>query len=489
MMGRALAWVLILPSLALAQLPSPAATARLSRSAGENAAGVLLVGDPSRGQGTAFVISREHRLAATAAHVADLFRGPGTVVAVVNGSMQGHRVTRVWYHPALRRTLAPGLVVRSPDPADGPVFVPGPDLAVIELEAGADLPREWTLAGPDRGGPLQKKPVALLGYPGYGGWPSPGRPAVATLHAGVVRNHDAFSFSEGSHPDRRQLIEHSAATPEGSSGSPVFAPDGLVIGVHNILRLDGSDGSAEAGMSVRVDALWELLRFHGLQDKLPAASRRWDVLIPSAPAADPRLPDYRRAVGLVREAESLAARNDHRGAGQKCNAAVNLAPEYASAYIQRCRSFTGYVGTYWKTLPVEEKRRQANWAIEDAKTGFLLAPESLEGLCLLIQDTLYLGLLDGDRSAFREAIEGADEMLSLKHLSPRDRGFLTNCRAQARHYLGDFDGALRDYSDSIRIAPAEPVWYANRAQFYDHRGRPDLAALDRQQAETLVRGR
>ncbi len=242
-------------------------------------------------------------------------------------------------------------------------------------------------------------------------------------------------------------------------------------------------------MSVRIDALWELLIYHKLDGKMPPSSRRWDVLVPSDGPVDPRRDDLRKAVALVHEAEALTARRDHRGAGKKCNEAVLLAPEYPAAYIERGRAFAGYVGTHWTALASQDKRRQAEWAIEDAKTGFLLAPERIDGLCLLIQNTLYLGLLDHDPDAYREVIEGADDILARKHVAARDRSFLTNCRAQARHYLGDWDGALRDYSDSINLAPSEPVWYVNRAQYYDQRGRPDLAAKDRMTAETLTRSR
>ncbi|MDB5350905.1 MAG: hypothetical protein JWN86_2152 [Planctomycetota bacterium] len=479
--------VLLVPSTTFSQSPGREDVARLTQSARNQATGVLLVGDPQRGQGTAFVISRKHRLAATAAHVADLYQGPGTIVAVVNGSIAAYRVTKVWYHPSLRRSLDGSLTVRSPDAIDGSVAVPGPDVAVLQLEDGPELPTELTLAGPDEAGRLLGKPIALLGYPGYADWPTQSRLAVATLHPGIVRTHDTYTFFDGGHPGSRQVLEHSAATPEGSSGSPVFLPDGKVVGIHNILRLQGPEGDVQSGMSVRVDALWELLVYHGLANKIPAASRPWDVFVPAEPAAEPRRENLRRAVRLVRKAEALTAKNEHRAAGEKCNEAIQLAPEYAGAYLQRSRAFTGYCGTNWTLLSPSEKRKQAGWAIDDAKTGFLLSPERTEGLCLLLQNSLFLGHLDGDRAVFQETIAGADEVLARKHLNAHDRSFLTNCRGQARHYLGDWGGALRDYSESIRLAPSEPFWYVNRAQYWDQRGRPDLAAADRRTAQALQR--
>ena len=466
--------------------PTAAEAQKLSQVAAASSAGVLLVGHPDRGQGTAFVLSRKYGLAATAAHVADLFRGPGTMFAVVNGSNATYRVTRVWYHPGLRRNLDDGLTVRSPDPDDGSVAVPGPDVAVLQLEGGPPLPFEWPLAGPEVGNTLPAKPVALLGYPGYADWPIPGRPAVATLHLGIVQVEDTYAFEDGGHPSRRQLLEHSAATPEGSSGSPVFLGDGRVLGVHNILKIEDLGLVNESGMSVRIDALWELLVYHKLDRFLPANDPRWDVMVPDEPPVDPRRADLQRAVKLVREAADLVARDDHRGAGALCAKALKLAPEYAGAYIQRSRAYTDYCGRHWDALSPEVRRQQAEWAIEDAKAGFFLGIDKLDGLCLLLQNSLFLGLLDRDREAFEGTIQGAEEVLSRKYLDPRHRSFLINCRAQARHYLGDWDGALRDYTESIRLSPREPSWYLNRAHYWDQRNRPDLAENDRRVARMLT---
>ncbi len=463
--------------------PSPEETAQLGRAARTWGRGVALVGDPNRGQGTAFLISREYRLLATAAHVADLYRGPGTIWAVFNGTWEARPVARVWYHPSLCRTLDTGLTVRSPDPIDGAVCVPGPDVAVIQLaEGGSPLPPAWELAPPQALLQLTGKPVASLGYPGYGDWPSQARVQPASMRTGVVQLVDTFDFAGGGHPERRQLIEHSAPTPEGSSGSPVFTADGKVVAVHNILKLTGAEALHETGMSVRIDALWELLAYHKLDRAVAIPREDWMVVIPTESPIDPRRDEYRRAANLVRESAIFAARRDFETAGARCNEAIRIAPEYAAAYLQRSRVFTGYATTFWATLKPEVKRRQADWAIADAMTGFRLAPEKTDGLGLLLQNSLYLGLMNADNDVFREVIGGIEALLQRPHLEAHEKSFLTNLRAQARHFLGDFEGALKDYNEAIRLSPREAIWYANRAQFWDQRGRPDLAAADRQAA-------
>ena len=60
-----------------------------------------------------------------------------------------------------------------------------------------------------------------------------------------------------------------------------------------------------------------------------------------------------------------------------------------------------------------------------------------------------------------------------------ERSFAFNLRAQCHHFLGEMEQAEKDYTESIRLAPDEPRWYSNRAQFWDQQGRPELAKADR----------
>src|SRR5262249_52433116 len=102
---------------------------------------VLKVGQP-RGDGgglgdsgTAFVISRRHRLLATNAHVASIFHESGGMVAV---AIYRYRVERVWYHPDYFHAQAFGSVLGS-YPRGGPGRVVSrdvtPDVAVLQLSA------------------------------------------------------------------------------------------------------------------------------------------------------------------------------------------------------------------------------------------------------------------------------------------------------------------------------------------------------------------
>jgi hypothetical protein len=113
----------------------------LNRAARRVKRGLVLVGHPRRGHGTAFVISRKHRLLATAAHVADHAFEEDGMLAVPEGSTTEYHVVRVWFHPGIVRKLDEGLFARSERPDDGEIAYRVPDVAVIQLsDDGPELP-------------------------------------------------------------------------------------------------------------------------------------------------------------------------------------------------------------------------------------------------------------------------------------------------------------------------------------------------------------
>ena len=246
--------------------------------------GVFLVGSPEVGTGTAWVISRKHRLLATNAHVADFFTRsqPEKMLAMMNGSDQTYVVERVWYHPGVSRyaTKDENFSVRSANPKFGEVDPAGPDVAVLQLaDDGPDLPVEMKLAGPKVVFDLQALPTAMLGYPGHdtAGWPKPGRSAQATFHTGVVSRVSDYHFDGGVKPELAQMLQYTMETFNGFSGSPVFLAGGEVIGLHNSIR--PIDKTRMVAHGVRIDALWELLVHHKLDEMVPVPLEKDKLLV------------------------------------------------------------------------------------------------------------------------------------------------------------------------------------------------------------------
>ena len=150
---------------------------------------------------------------------------------------------------------------------------PDLDLAVISVDTGSAAPIAWD---PDEG-PGTGTPVLALANPG-------GRGLRTTL--GFVTS-DGRSFRG---PRGRRIagaIEHTAPLPRGSSGGPLVAVDGNLLGL-NALRLDGGlilGVPATAAVKERVASM--------ARGEAPASPRLGVAIAP--PRAARRM---RRAVGL-----------------------------------------------------------------------------------------------------------------------------------------------------------------------------------------------
>jgi hypothetical protein len=472
--------------------------ARLADAARRLGSAVVLVGHPDGWRGTAFVISRKHRLLATTAHVADYDLASGGLLAVPNGTADAVRVERIWYHPGIIRRLDEGLYARSDDPRDGELTLLCPDVAVLQLsEGGPELPAECDLA-PDEGPrALDSQPVGLLGFPGDEGpfWPTESHKAAAKFTGGVMTRVAGLPWDRGAPPGQGDWITSSAKLGNGSSGGPLFLADGRVVGLYS---RPASEHPGSDTCSVKSRCVKEIILYYRLGDRVDGAPGRPEW------GPDPNLPRLRRAVELVREADALRRRGDYRAAGARCNEAIRSVPGYAWAYLQRSKVYLGYSATSWGALSFEERARYTRWAFDDSLLCIEILAKSPEWMGPSRADTPapsndpYLihaenmkntsMLNDYSPRGLRMTVGYIDAMiLPRKGLDDADRAFALNCRAQCRRFLGEWDGARRDFDEAIRLAPDEPRWRINRALLWERLGRPDLAAEDRRAAERLRR--
>ena len=226
---------------------------------------VMYLGARGGDSGTAFVVSRKHRLLAACAHIADILKESGRMLAIVNGSSMIYKVERAWYHPDYKRATKEGVFVRTAGRWLHFRDVLGPDIAVLQLSAdGPDLPREFEIATPADLRRLAGTAVGVLGFSGP--WPLAGRRMTAVFKAGTVSLVSDFT-PEWDRAHRWRLIDFTAPGGEGASGGPVFTREGRVIAMYAWSRFskrepgDKGEGTAAA---IRIDALWELLRHHRL---------------------------------------------------------------------------------------------------------------------------------------------------------------------------------------------------------------------------------
>ncbi len=113
-----------------------------------------------------------------------------------------------------------------------PLYMPGgtamsADVGLVRI--AGQWPSFVRMAGPtELAAIVPGKTIFVYGFPGQLNEP---RSPVATLTTGIVGRITGFDGT-ASTPDRAFLVQHSAFTSPGTSGSPVFSDDGLVIAVN-----------------------------------------------------------------------------------------------------------------------------------------------------------------------------------------------------------------------------------------------------------------
>jgi|WetSurMetagenome_2_1015567.scaffolds.fasta_scaffold38119_1 hypothetical protein len=470
----------------------------LGNTARTQDAAVFLVGHPKAGTGTAWVISKKHRLLATNAHVADLqSKVGGTMMAIPSESNQLYIVEKVWYHPGVRRYFKGDTQnsIRSMNPADGPIDPHSPDLAVLQLAAdGPELPAEFPMATPDDLKNLFAQEAAILGFPAHDttNWPAMGEKAAATYHDGVISRITDFRLSPSAPAGELQFVQYTMATWPGFSGSPVFLANGRVAAVHNMANpVKGRSGEIRTiPHGIRVDSLWELLVYHKLEDKIASKINPGQVLLDRWLKPDEQSEkirqDYARAVTLVSEASNLILVQEKYDLGiDKCTESINLMPYYARAYLVRAKGFMNYWFDYRRRIPRNVAWTALENARKDANQYAKIAPSDPEGIVLLCWVLNNIGSFSGDKSYNQTALNILNELLESENLTNYKRAEAQSARAVAYDNLGDKKTALKEHNEAIRLAPDYAVLYENRADFWHYRGRRDLEKADFAKAREL----
>jgi tetratricopeptide (TPR) repeat protein len=467
-------------------------TARLSER------GVLLVGHPKAGTGTAWVISKKHRLLITNAHVGDLRNAAGgEMIAIPSGTAQVYAVEKVWYHPGVRRYFQGNttLSVRSMDPKDGDIDPQSPDLAVLQLSSdGPDLSVEFPIATAEELESLFAQPAAILGFPAHDtqGWPALGEKAASTYHDGVISRLTDFQNSPGAPAEELQFVQYTMATWGGFSGSPVFLPSGRVGAVHNMARtVKGQNGVVKSlPHGIRADCVLEMLVHHGLDDKMPFKIDKTKVALDRWTKADPKSEkaraDYSRAVTLANEGEYLVfVTEDYDKGIEKCNEVMKLVPNYARAYSIRSNAYNNFRFDNHERLSEKAELTLANQAFEDARKAVQLDPSDPYYVLVTCGALNSIGHLTDDASQHQKVIAVVNELLTSNNLSQENKGSAMSKRAVAYDNLNQIELAWRDHNEAVRLWPDEPAIRETRAMFFEGRELSDWGQSDRALAKRL----
>jgi tetratricopeptide (TPR) repeat protein len=457
----------------------------------------MLVGHPRAGHGTAWVLSKKHRLLVTNAHVADIcHEAGGKMFAIPSGSSTAYKVEKVWYHPGLRRFMKDnkGVSVRAMNPTDGDVDCRSPDLAVLQLSSyGPELPIEFPMATPDELTDLFGQPVAKYGFPGHDteGFPAIGENATGTFHTGVVSRITDFHYSTAVPHGELQFLQYTISSFPGFSGSPVFLPNGHVAAINNCGRTRQSKGTTVTiTHGIRVDALWELLVYHGLDSKVSAKIDKDKLLLSRYRERDERDERTRanldKARALCEEAAYMIdVREDFRGGADKCIQAIRLAPGFAPAHRGRSVALTNY----WVMMSEHMSKKDAAdtlvGALKHATTYAQLVPSDPRATILVCLSRINLAIVTGEKSEAKNALTILDELMNAESLSTEARAEAHSAKGTAYCCLEDYDAALGHHNEAVRLDPEGAVFWSNRGNFWSNIGRHDLAAQDHAKANEL----
>lgn len=466
--------------------PDPRARTELGALTRDRAGAVLLAGYPKAGHGTAWVLSSQHRLLVTNAHVADIMGAKGTLLAIADGSRHAHEVKKVYYHPGVRRRLPGGKVsIRADCPADGEVDPMCPDLAVLELEPGGPpLPPELPMAGPDELKTLLAQTVGMYGFPGHSAsWPGAGEKAQGSYTDGVVSRMTNFRLSGTAAADDLQFVQTTLGNFPGYSGSPVYLANGRVAAINNSVRLAESKGvTAQVSHAVRVDSLWELLVYHKLDEKVPLPVDRAAVRHERWRELDESERRFRRAVALVDEASTLVDFDQKFGeAVKKCDQAAELAPDYPHSYRVRCAARNAQFAYDRAANP----RAVLEAAYDDAEKYFTMMKSDPAAVIALVNTACNLTAATRNQGPVQAVLPTLNRVASSDALPKPVRAEFVSLRGTCLFNLQQSARARDDFNDAIRLDPENAFLFDNRARFWEAVGNNQLAEQDRATARAL----
>jgi hypothetical protein len=459
--------------------------------------GIMFIGCPGVGHGTGFVISKEPRLVATNAHVADIFQKKKQLFAYRNGAPGCYKVKRIWYHPGVERLPNRGLIIRSTDPRDGPVFTWSPDVAVLELDKDdSAFPDALPLASAREIEDLFGVPVGMVGFPGHDNtsWPSGDEPPAATFHEGMISRVTDFNLDPNASGRLRQFVQHTAQGFGGFSGSPLFTADGSVVAIHNSSRHDEDRGrKVTLNHGIRVDVLWELIAHHHLERMIPLQVARERLSVERYLRPDPTTQKFRRAQTSVVEARKLMARKGFAQAIDACTDAIQEMPNFGLPYKLRSISYREECVSRQrkKSISQDERLNYNGKALADANRYCELCPDDPRGyLTYALALTNYGNAKNQPRgvrkdySHSKKAITLMTKLINIDEIENAIRAEAYYIRGVARAHSRDRQGAYADISQAIRLRP-RPVYYRYRAAICKLAGRADMAEEDLQRAREL----
>jgi hypothetical protein len=470
----------------------------LSQAARTIRGAVMLVGHPDAGFATGFLISRANRLVATNAHVADIYAQMSSLYAVSNETTNQYEVERVFYHPAVIRIDPQGRLVRpGPNsPGAGEVYQFSPDVAVLQLKPGPDLPAQVEFASAKELADLWSSPVGMAGFSGTDqtSFPEKEKLVSASLRGGEIDHLTTFNRDISANPANNQIVEYSMDTWHGFSGAPVFLENGHVVAINNSHQsFHSGDMSTTQAYGIRIDCLWELIQ----NDRDLAA------LMPGVPqvSADQmqqhvtQAPEPDQSAWAAMKLLDAARPNSPTQRIDVCTQAINQKEKLPSAYAAYAYVERGiaYKDKYYESvangaaqadlLDLVKKGASDFEQARDLDKNFIpIFVDAHLQLCWLafLQETL----LKGQQADYSTVINHLNQILAERSLSRRQRALGLQSRAFCRKGTPQ---AEDDFQKAINLLPYWPDNYQVRADYWTSIDRSSDAAKDKER-QTVIEG-
>ena len=251
------------------------------------------------------------------------------------------------------------------------------DVAVLELAKDSDLPPEIPMASPAEISDLFATPVSMIGFPGHDTYnPKKDDLLQATPRTGTISRMTDYTMSSNGPDGFKQFVQHSLANFGGFSGSPIFTKSGHVVVINNSGRVEEDRGMRQnLSFGIRIDALWELIAYHKLDDKVSLPVTKASLQLERFEMPSELTEKFEKAILLVDDCDehdwSTAAGIEK--AIHDLDRAIELAPGYPAAYERRAvakRKLARFNKAEELTL--------LQSGLADAKKRFNLEPDNLD---------------------------------------------------------------------------------------------------------------
>ena len=182
--------------------------------------------------------------------------------------------------------------------------------------------------------------------------------------------------------------------------------------------------------------------------------------------------------------------DDYEGAIKDYNTAIQNNPKDDVAYCYRALTKQTYGMIKAELGDTEAARTLYQEAIADYTASIQLDPTyervyNSRGWAKLLLGELEIkrGNIEEGKMLFKDAILDSDETIRLQWDNPRAEPYYATGKSKTA--LGDYDKAIADFNEAIRLDPTVSLYYEGRAEVYEAAGQHDAAKADSEKAQEL----